>query len=132
MVSMEIRSKSSKVEQHEFSWDSITLGIIFDSLSWINLNVSSLDNKLDEFKVVIEQNSPILVGKSETWFKETSITNLDGYWFYRKDRSDRRRVGGVCLYIDKEINSVELNDQRLSFSKLEQICVILYFGKTKY
>ena len=30
----------------------------------------------------------------------------------------------MCLYIDKEINSAELNDQRLSLSKLEQILLL--------
>ena len=63
--------------------------------------------------MVIEQYSPKLVGITETWFKETSIKNLDAYCLYRKYRSDGRRCGGVCLYVDNEINSVELNNQRL-------------------
>ena len=65
------------------------------------------------------------MGITETWFKETSITNLDFYCIYRKDRSDGRRGGGV--YIDNAINSVELNAQRLSLSTLEQMgCIKLW------
>ena len=82
----------------------------------IFLNATSLDNKWDEFKVVVEQYSPKLVRITETGFKETSITNLDGYCLYWKEISDGRKGGGECLYIDDEINSVELNFQRLSLS----------------
>ena len=35
------------------------------------------------------------------------------------------------MYIDNEIDSVELNDQWLCLSKLKQICVVLCFGKSK-
>ena len=38
----------------------------------------------------------------------------------------------MCLYVDIEINSVELYDKLLSLSKLEPIWVLLYFGKNKY
>ena len=80
--------------------------------------------------MAIEQYSPKLVKITETWFKDTSITNLNGYSLYRKNRSDERI--GVCLYINKEINSVELNEQRVSMFKLELLSVILSFGKSKY
>ena len=90
------------------------------------LKAPSLDNKLDEFKVIIEHKSKTN-GITETWFEEISITNLDGYCLYSKDRSDERRGGGVCLYIDNEIYSVDFNYQRLSLSKLEKIWIVLYF-----
>ncbi len=73
------------------------------------LNATSLDNKLDEFKVVVDTYGPQIVAVSETWFKSISIVNVKGYNLYRKDRGDGRRGdgrrgGGVCLYISESID----------------------------
>jgi len=75
---------------------------------------------------------PNLVGVTETWFKNNSIVNVEGYCLYRKDRSNGRRGGGVCLYINNVFDSYELNDAGLNVCKLEQIWTVLYFGSDKY
>ena len=82
--------------------------------------------------MVIENFKPKIIAVTETWFKNTSITNIDGYTLYRKDRSDGRRGGGVCLYIDNFIDSYELNDPGINICKLEQIWSVIYFGNDKY
>ena len=93
---------------------------------------TSLDNKLDEFKVVVDTYGPQIVAVSETWFKSISIVNVKGYNLYRKDRGDGRRGGGVCLYISESIDSFELSDAGFNLSKIEQIWAVVYFGSEKY
>ena len=45
------------------------------------LNATSLENKLDEFKVVVETYCPKIVAVSETWFKNNSMSIVSGYNF---------------------------------------------------
>ena len=62
------------------------------------LNATSLYNKLDEFKAVVETYYPRIISVSETWFKSKSIVNISGYHVYRRDSNDGRVGGGVCLF----------------------------------
>lgn len=130
MASVEIRSSNSRSNNRSSEAPSRVDSL--ESLKCMYLNATSLDNKLDEFSVVIETYSPQIVAVSETWFKSISITNVKGYNLYRKDRSDGRRGGGVCLYIDEKIDSFELNDAGFNLSKIEQIWVVVNFNCEKY
>ena len=128
MASVEIKSSGSK----SYNRPSLEAPSLQDSLKCMYLNATSLDNKLDEFRVVIDSYCPQIVAVSETWFKNNSIANVNGYNLFRKDRSDGRRGGGVCLYIDERIDSFELSDAGFNLSKIEQIWAVVYFGKDKY
>ena len=57
---------------------------------------------------------------TETWFNETSITNLDNYHLYDK-RRNQCRGGGVAVYIRNDIVSNEITDKTLTSNKIEQI-----------
>ena len=99
MASVEIKSLNSKKiirssTKHQTHLDGLK------SLNCVYLNATSLDNKLDEFKVVVDTYCPEIIAVSETWFKNNSIVNVTGYNIYRTDRCDRRKGGGVCLYIN--------------------------------
>ena len=78
------------------------------------LNATSLENKFDQFKVLVDTYRPQIIAVSETWFKIISVMNLNGYNLYRRDRNDGRRGSGVCLYIDRTIKSLELSDAVLT------------------
>ena len=65
-------------------------------------------------------------------FKIISVVNLSGYNLYRRDKNDGRRGGGVCLYIDRTIKSLELSDAVFNLSKIEQIWATVYFKNNKY
>ena len=41
---------------------------------------------------------------AETWFREDSCPNIDGYRLFRKDRKNRIG-GGVCMYIKSSIDA---------------------------
>jgi hypothetical protein len=96
------------------------------------LNATSLENKLDEFKAVVDTYNPKIIAVSETWFKSNSVVAMPGYRVYRRDRNDGRRGGGVCLFIENSINSYELNDAGFNLSRVEQIWSVVYFGLDKY
>ena len=93
LVSVEIKSSNSRNNKSNAAAplppDSL------ETLKFMYLNATSLDNKLDEFKVVVDTYGPQIVAVSETWFKSISIVNVKGYNLYRKDRGDGRRGGGV-------------------------------------
>ena len=130
MASVEIKSRNSK--ESSKSVRKMAQHIVFETtLKCMYLNATSLENKFDEFTVVVDTNRPKIIGISETWFKSTSVVNMQGYDLYRKDRSDGRRGGGVCLYIENSIDSFELNDG-FNLSKIEQVWVVVYSGKDKY
>ena len=90
------------------------------------LNASSLDNKLDEFKAVVDTYHPGVIAVSKWWFRSKSIVNIKGYHVNRRDRNDGRVGGGVCLFIENSIDSFELNDPVLELSKIEQVFGWLY------
>jgi len=89
------------------------------------LNATSLDNKLDEFKTVVDTYRPKIIDVSETWFKSYSVVNVPGYNIYRRDRSDGRRGGCACIYAENSIDSYELNDVGFNLSKIEQIWAVV-------
>ena len=96
------------------------------------LNATSLDKKLDEFKAVLETYYSGIIAVSEKWFKIKSKVNISGYHIYRRDRNDGRVGGGVCLFIEKSIDSFELNNPVLKLSKIEQVWSVVSFGTDKY
>ena len=91
MAFVEIKYNDSKKIKKQSSQNS------FSTLKCMYLNATSLDNKLDEFKTVVDTYRPKIIGISETWFKNYSVVNVPGYNIYRRDRSDGRRGGGVCI-----------------------------------
>ena len=96
------------------------------------LNTTSLENKFDEFNLLVDTYHPQVIAVGKTWFKIISIVNLNGYNLYRKDRNDGRRGGGVCLYIDRTIKSLELSDAVFNLGKIEHIWATVYFKNDKY
>ena len=40
------------------------------------LNATSLNNKLDELKTLVDTYRPKIIGVSETWFKSYSVVNV--------------------------------------------------------
>lgn len=74
-------------------------------------NATSIVNKIQELKTMITIKKPHVIGIAETWFNNKSIKNIDGYSFFGRDR-DQVAGGGVCIYIDKSLNSAELDELR--------------------
>jgi hypothetical protein len=55
-------------------------------LSCLYTNATSLNNKFEELIVEINSVNAQIVFVCETWWTETSVTNIPGYSLFRKDR----------------------------------------------
>lgn len=74
-------------------------------VSICHINAQSLNNKIDEFRVIFENSKMDLICVSETWFEVSmpdSLVRLDGYNIFRSDRA--RHGGGVAIYARKSLN----------------------------
>ena len=78
----------------------------------MNLNAQSLKLKMDEFRNLVKEHKPHIIGVTETWGKECiddAMFQLDGYNMYRNDRKDKayKAGGGTLLYINKKLGQRE-------------------------
>jgi len=62
-------------------------------------NATSLNNKFDEFIEEIHNNKAQVIMICETWWNDQSVTNIEGFNLFRKDR-EYSRGGGVCIYVE--------------------------------
>jgi len=72
-------------------------------------NATSLNNKMNHLRSYISAGEFDVLFISETWFKEDSCPNLNGYSIYKKDRNDQRHGGGVCIYIKNTFSTYEVS-----------------------
>ena len=85
----------------------------------VNLNIRHVKPKLDELKIMFENNKCIDVfGICETFLNETvddKLLTMNGYRFERKDRRECNPVslnkgGGILIYISNNLNYSRRND----------------------
>ncbi len=96
-------------------------------------NATSLNNKLDELSILVSQSAPDIIFITETHFNKDSVTDLEGYKCFRKDREDMEK-GGVCIYVQKHgkvscetADKIEMGlkeDFVLIFEKNACVCLI--------
>ena len=63
----------------------------------MTINAQSLKNKMNEFRVLVEEKKPQIISITESWGEEwisDGIYALKGYTMYRDDRN-RMRGGGL-------------------------------------
>ena len=71
----------------------------------MTINAQSLKNKMNEFRILVEERKPQIISITESWGEEwisDGIFALKGYTMYRDDRN-RMRGGGALLYIKDNI-----------------------------
>ena len=69
-----------------------------------HLNIRSLPNKIDEVRIIMNEQHFDILAISETWLSDhihSEIVHISGYHLYRNDR--RSHGGGVLLYIKDTI-----------------------------
>lgn len=69
-----------------------------------HINAQSLNNKLDEFRLIFENSNIDIICVSETWFDKStpdSLIRLGGYKTFRNDRNSR--AGGVAIFVKNHI-----------------------------
>ena len=71
----------------------------------MTINAQSLNNKLNEFKLLVNDKKPDIISITESWAKENTtdgIFALQGYTMYRDDKKTGTG-GGALLYVNDKI-----------------------------
>jgi hypothetical protein len=64
----------------------------------------------------------------ETWWNDQSATNIEGFNLFRKDR-EFSRGGGVCIYVENQIKSYQVNEICLLDNSIEQVWCSIEIGQ---
>ena len=76
--------------------------------SILNLNIRSIVNKLDSFKILLEslKHSFSIISLTETWLDNENCTdfNLDNFSFVCTNRDNRKGGGVELMYISDDLN----------------------------
>ncbi|XP_065679099.1 uncharacterized protein LOC101234374 [Hydra vulgaris] len=80
---------------------------------------------MPEFLASIETYNPKIIFVAETWWHESSITNIENYMLFRKDRVSSRG-GGVAIYVDTSLKPNEVSEIVLLDSPEQIWCEISY------
>ncbi len=86
-----------------------------------------MNNKIEEFIVEINSVNAQIDFVCETWWTETSVTNIPAYSLLRKDRNSCRE-GGVCIYIHNSLKSFVVNEKCLLNDRVGQIWAVIEVG----
>jgi hypothetical protein len=91
------------------------------SLRLLYTNATSLSNKWDEFISLIQYSHfPHILLITETWFNIKSITSVDNYSLFFKNR-EQIKGGGVAVYVRNDIESFEIIEKGFDNLQSEQI-----------
>ena len=99
---------------------------VMGGLSCWYTNASSLNNKLGELESECVDTNYDVRFVSETWFNDLSVTYLNGYNCFRRDRKTDTQGGGVCIYTrcSDTLSFRETDYEQLNSSSVEQVwCV---------
>ena len=101
---------------------------VLNELKFLYTNATSLANKRDDLCSLIDYlKLPHVIMITETWFNINSISKIDKYTLFCKNR-DEVRGGGVAIYIRDDICSLEVSDNILSKSSIEGIWCSIKIG----
>ena len=76
-------------------------------------NALSMVNKLENIHGSITSNSCSIAVITESWLSSCvtdDLISIPGFVTCRRDRSDDQRGGGVCSFINYQLNFIELSD----------------------
>ncbi|RMC20263.1 hypothetical protein DUI87_01109 [Hirundo rustica rustica] len=87
-------------------------------LKCVYTTAHSMNNKHEELKAIVHQESYDMVAITEIWWDDSHDCSaaMDGYKLFRRGRCGRRG-GGVALYIRESLDAIELevNDNKVGF-----------------
>jgi len=98
-------------------------------------NIRSIGQKLEELFCVIRNNNNVHIACiTETWLNDNTPSDslyMDGYSFYRCDRKDGRRGGGIVCYVTVVRILISSFCQNLKV-KLLSLCGCFFAGNVCY
>lgn len=114
-----------------------------NGINLCHINAQSLNNKIDEFRLVFENSNVDVVCVSETWFTDStpdSLIGLSGYTVFRSDRV--RHAGGVAIYVKKnlkcKLSCKSARDEKIEYifieisSSMNKMLVGCVYRKNRY
>lgn len=87
-----------------------------------------MNNKFDELINEIHANKSQVIMVCETWWTDQSATNIVGFNLFRKDL-EFSRSGGVCIYVENQIKSYQINEICLLDNSIEQVWCSIEIGQ---
>lgn len=91
-------------------------------LQW---NCNGLYSHIEELKLIISENRPLIICIQETLLKQNQHFYLSGYSIYRTDGESLNRArGGVLICVRNDIHSEEVI---INNCHLELVCVKVYY-----
>nr|XP_047129682.1 uncharacterized protein LOC124809582 [Hydra vulgaris] len=127
---LNLKNNWAKTKRKSFSTISLLQQSAFHKIPCCYTNATSLNNKMPEFLASIETYNPKIIFVTETWWHESSITNIENYMLFRKDRVSSRG-GGVAIYVDTSLKPNELSEIVLLDSPEQIWCEISYGSEHK-
>jgi hypothetical protein len=101
-----------------------------EHLSCWYTNATSLNNKFDDLILEASYKRPHVIMICETWWTESSVSNIKGYSLFRRDRINK--IGrGVRNYVKDSINSYCVAEINLSSDKIEQVWCSIEIGNER-
>ncbi|KAJ1526320.1 hypothetical protein ONE63_009469 [Megalurothrips usitatus] len=101
-----------------------------NNLKIVHINAQSLPKHFDEFRYIFENGKIDIIGVSETFFKDSSHTNLNNYSVMTVNRNNRNG-GGVAIYVRKGLKSKILSTSDGAKDRPEYIISEILFGSVK-
>ena len=98
-------------------------------LKFYYTNSTSLMNKLNELKALVDVFKPDIVAITETWFDDKTAGNIAGYNVFRRDRGSRG--GGVAIYVSDQLESSDVTSDKLITQQVEQTWCVIKLGKER-
>ena len=115
-------------------------------VQFCHLNIRSIMNKIDQFKMHFESLTFDIITLSETWLTEeysSSLLNMEGYQILRSDRltigqNGTKKGGGLLIFVKGNLNFVAVHDvsknsscqdveiQRLELCRAVQKNIVLF------
>jgi len=95
-------------------------------------NIRGIGQKLDELFCVIHNNNVHIACITETWLNDNTTSDslhMGGYSFYRCDRKDGRRGGGIVCYVSSYLDIQLLSEFE---SEAVESLWLLFRGQRSY
>lgn len=94
-----------------------------------NINARSLEPKLDELSVILEDGKIGVAAISETWLGDhipKDKIEIAGYRCYREDRKERKKGGGVICYVKDSEKCPSKEWKELYDQEVESVWVTIF------
>ena len=99
------------LESNTSSVDSKVCAATRHGFKCVYFNAQSLRHKMPQLLALVEARNPDVIGITESWGDSEILDSeftVPGFSLFRADRSNGHRGGGVLLFVNSDMNAVEV------------------------